>query len=310
MTELPDPERAWEPPAAARRLDRAEVERRIGAVGEPLELLGGGLSNTSVRVGDRVLRIYRRDPSAAAVEAALLSRPWRSFRVPAVRQRGDDFLLLEYVPHTPVPAGVAQGAAVGRALAEIHAVSFAGAGFLDASLRVAEPFADIVGALRAHLVEQLDAADRALGPAAVAAFDERAGDLRAAAGAPVLVHADFKAANLRWTGAGELLVLDWEFAYAGAALSDVGQLLRWHPPRSFVRSFAAAYRDGGGALPGDWQRLAAVCDLVNLAGLLARSEPGSRRARDVVRRIRATAATGRRRRARPWRRRRRRPGRR
>jgi hypothetical protein len=32
---------------------------------------------------------------------------------------------------------------------------------------------------------------------------------------------------------------------------DIGQLLRWHPPESFVRAFADAYRAGGGVLIDD-----------------------------------------------------------
>lgn len=292
MADLPDPEKAWERPAASRRLERAEVEARIGATRQPLELLGGGLANTNIRVGaDRVLRLYRRDPAAAALEAALLSRPWRGFRVPAVLERGDDFLVLEYVPHTGVQAGPAQGAAVGRALAEIHGLSFSTGGLLDASLRVAEPFADLVDALRAHLVAQMEAAAAQLGelePAVLEAFDRRGDSLRSCLGQPVLVHGDFKPSNLRWSAAGKLLVLDWEFAYAGAALSDIGQLLRWQPPRAFVDAFAGGYRGAGGRLPAGWPELAAVCDLVNLAGLLTRAEPGSRRSRDVLARIRDT----------------------
>jgi hypothetical protein len=67
----------------------------------------------------------------------------------------------------------------------------------------------------------------------------------------------------------ELLVLDWEFAYAGSALSDIGQLLRWQPPERFVQAFAEAYSRHGGRLITDWRRWAATFDLVNLAGLAA-----------------------------------------
>ena len=46
-------------------------------------------------------------------------------------------------------------------------------------------------------------------------------------GALVLLHGDFKVSNLHWADSDELLVLDWEFAYSGHALMDVGQLFRW-----------------------------------------------------------------------------------
>ena len=93
--------------------------------------------------------------------------------------------------------------------------------------------------------------------------------LRAAAGAPVLLHGDFKPSNLHWTSRDELLVLDWEFAYAGSNLSDIGQILRWRPPDAFVQGFAESYSANGGHLVADWCRWAATFDLVNLAGLLA-----------------------------------------
>jgi fructosamine-3-kinase len=250
---LPDPEAEWDPPPATRAVDRAEVERRIGPSPAPLEVLAGGRANLNVRVGaDRVLRIHRRDPAAAAKEAALLARPWRTFRVPALLDAGADFLVLAWLEHGPVPATAEAGVAVGRALAEIHATGFDRAGLLDAELRVVAP-------LPPH-------------------------ELADSAGPPVLLHGDFKPANLRWTPAGELVVFDWEFALAGPALFDVGQLLRWSPPAAFVDGFAAGY----GALPAGWRRTAELLDLVNLVELGRRAAPGSRRAADVARRIAAT----------------------
>ncbi len=88
-------------------------------------------------------------------------------------------------------------------------------------------------------------------------------------------------------------MLDWELAYAGAALSDIGQLLRWDPPAPFVDAFALAYRAAGGHLVEEWQRWAAAFDLVNLAGLLANLvEPADRlptaRVRDIARRVEQT----------------------
>ena len=98
--------------------------------------------------------------------------------------------------------------------------------------------------------------------ARVRAFlDELAENDDAAPDTPVLSHTDFKLSNLHVTPAGELVVLDWEFAWAGPRLLDIGQLLRWHPPESFVQAFASAYRDGGGLLVDGWRRFAAIIDL-------------------------------------------------
>jgi phosphotransferase family enzyme len=261
---LPEPEAHWDWPPAARSVEHAEVERRIGRCREPLEVLPGGRSNLNVRIGGRVLRIYREDPSLAAKEAALLARPWQSFLVPEVLARGDDYVLMRFVEHGPVLATAEHGAAVGRALAEIHAVRFERAGYLDGELRVVAPLPGLEG---------------------LGAFGVRVAELQARLGPPVLVHGDFKPANLRWA-AGRLLVLDWEKALAGPGLFDVGQLVRWWPPPAFVDAFAASY----GGLPGDWHRWADALDLVNLVGKRARATPGTRRARDLERRIVATLA--------------------
>jgi aminoglycoside phosphotransferase (APT) family kinase protein len=114
-------------------------------------------------------------------------------------------------------------------------------------------------------------------------IDERRDEYHRDAEGPVLLHGDFKVSNLFWVPAANApLVLDWEFAYSGPALMDVGQLFRWEPSEIFARAFAASYRGHGGTLPdGDWRRAAASFDLVNLCGLLERAEPGSRRAIDV-----------------------------
>ncbi|WP_437751621.1 phosphotransferase family protein [Sorangium sp. So ce1389] len=303
MRPLPNPERAWERAAPAETLARAgidlaraeidlvraEVERRIGPFPGEMEVLSGGLANVNVRVGaGRVVRVYRRDPGAASKEASLLARGWRSFRVPAVLSAGEDFLVLEHVAHGPLQDTAACGAAAGRALAEIHGVGFDRAGFLGPDLAVTWPFDDCIGALRAHVDAVLDRLAPALRDALsepVGAFlDASAGALRGLASAPVLLHGDFKASNLHWLASGELLVLDWEFAYAGPSLMDVGQILRWSPGPEFVAAFADAYRERA-PLPEGFERWAAAFDLFNLVGLLDGVEPGSRRAVDVCGRI-------------------------
>lgn len=296
MRLVPNPERAWARPAhleapagAAIDLTRAEIARRIGPFSGAVEVLSGGLANLNVRLGsDRVLRVYRRDPGAASKEASLLARGWRSFRVPAVLAAGEDFLLLEHVPHGSLQDTAACGAAIGRALAEIHGLGFNNAGFLGPDLAVVEPFADCVGALRGYVASVLDRLAPVLRgelSGRVSAFlYANAGALRELASVPVLLHGDFKASNLHWLASSELLVLDWEFAYAGPSLMDVGQILRWGPGPEFVAAFAGAYRMHA-PLPEEFERWAEVFDLFNLIGLLDGVEPNSRRAIDVRDRI-------------------------
>jgi aminoglycoside phosphotransferase (APT) family kinase protein len=287
---LPDPEARW-------RNDRApptrnEIAARLGEAPAAVEVLSGGRANVNVRVdAGRVLRLYRRDVASLAVEAGLLGRPWGTFRVPRVLGRGADFLLLEYVAHGPLRGDAADGVAVGRALAEVHALCYDRPGFLDADLRVARPFADPFDDLRAHAAAALARAaphcPPGLGERALARLDARAADVRAAAAAATLLHGDFKPSNLRRAADGRLLIFDWEFAYAGPPLLDVGQLLRWGPSPAFVEAFAATYWAGRDR-PAGWAGLAATLDLFNLSGLLAGAGDDARRARDVVARMAAT----------------------
>jgi hypothetical protein len=289
--QLPNPERAWA--SAAATVSREEIERRIGPTTEPIEVLSGGLINLNVRIGvDRVLRI-RTDRSALGKEATLSSRPWRSFRTAAVLSIGDDFLLLEYVAHLPLESSAEHGAAVGRALAEIHSTTYAAAGFLadDLALSFSFPGEGVrLGAfVRGYGRTQLSEVASLLGAelsARVAAFldSDPLGAAGEAVDVPVLTHCDFKASNLGWTTSGSLLVLDWEYAWAGTRYMDIGHLMRcWHPPEPFVRAFADAYVAGGGILVDDWRRIAETVDLCGLLGLYR--HPAARATADVPRRI-------------------------
>lgn len=295
---LRNPEREWMR-ASRRSVDRAEVERRIGSTTETLELLSGGLNNVNVRVGrERVIRIYQgleadtlfRDAAVVGKEATLASRNWRSFRTPRVLVRGADFLVFEYVEH--VPLSEAHGAAVGRALAEIHANTFAATGLLGADLELRRPddwgppehdefTARDYG--RSQLTEVGPALDRTLAERIAAFLDSDPSAARNAVDVPVLTHSDFKASNVHWTARGVPLVLDWEYAWAGSRYVDIGQLLRWKPSDAFVREFSTAYVEAGGVLVDDWRRLAETIDLCSLIGLCR--SPEARMTDDLTRRI-------------------------
>lgn len=294
MALLRNPERAWSAAVTPATIDRAEVERRIGPTTGPLEVLAGGFASVNVRVGsDRVLRI-KGDPVTVAKERTLLTRGWRSLRTPAVLAAGDDFLVLEQLPLAPLVDTPAAGAAVGRALAEIHAIRYPEMGLLAGDLSIAAPIPDdegIGGYVRAMLREAEPFVDPALPPrirAHLVAVEDAA---RAAMDGPVLVHCDFKVGNLHLLPSGELVVLDWEFAWAGPRLFDVGQLLRWQPPEPFVRAFADAYVAAGGVLADGWRRIAAAIDVGNMLAVFAHN-PVMRTSDEIPRRIVATLDAG------------------
>jgi fructokinase len=96
------------------------------------------------------------------------------------------------------------------------------------------------------------------------------------ASARQLVHSDFNGKNLlvldrgdRWSISA---VLDWEFAFSGSPLVDVGNMLRFRAayPPSFVSGFIAGFREAGGDLPSDWQEVSEALDLYALADFLTR----------------------------------------
>ena len=112
--------------------------------------------------------------------------------------------------------------------------------------------------------------------------------MRAATRTPVLVHADFKPANVKWLpGEQDVVVFDWEFAWSGAGLMDVGQMMRWGVPDPFAEAFARGY----GSLPEDGLHVAELLDLFNMVGFVADGAQRPRRTRDALARIEKTLAS-------------------
>jgi aminoglycoside phosphotransferase (APT) family kinase protein len=291
-------------PATAAWLRRALPGRRI-TTAEPLS---GGYGNQNIRVttdrGSYVLRRYLRDDSArtCAVEAALATR-LADTAVPVAgviaadpegTVAGQPLLLARHVDGVMVSEAIARdpasapglGAAAGRALAAIGAVTFPRAGvFTGPGL---DPSPD---GMPASLPQFVDTCLRA-GHAAGALSPEEVGRLRALAAAadPLarsvasarqLVHSDYNGKNLlAVAGNGEWAVsavLDWEFAFSGSPLTDIGNMLRFpgEQPPGYAGAFIAGYRDAGGRLPEHWREISEALDLYALADFLTRP-PGHR----------------------------------
>jgi aminoglycoside phosphotransferase (APT) family kinase protein len=291
-------------PAAAAWVSSALPSHRITAA----ETLGGGYRNQNIRVvtdhGSYVLRRYSRSGAGAAtaertcaVEAALAAR-LAAAAVPAAEviaadpagaAAGEPLLLARYLPGIMVSQAIAAdvgsagelGAAAGRALAAIGAVTFPGGGEFTGPDLV--PSADD---WPGSLPEFADSCLRAA-PAASALSPDETGRLRvlAAAADPLvravadarqLVHSDYNGKNLLAVAHGGQwsisAVLDWEFAFSGSPLTDIGNMLRFrdaHPP-GFADGFAAGYRDAGGRLPPRWREISEALDLYALFDFLTR----------------------------------------
>jgi aminoglycoside phosphotransferase (APT) family kinase protein len=91
-----------------------------------------------------------------------------------------------------------------------------------------------------------------------------------------LAHGDLGGRNIIVAPTGDgawrvAALLDWEHAFAGAMLWDVGSLFRYARRYSstFRDRFALAYRRAGGALPDDWHRLARLLDATRVVRIVS-----------------------------------------
>jgi len=285
-----NPELDWHAEKVSDTVDMDAVIQRIGRVREQITPLSGGLANENLRIGQhKVLRIYKRDESALSRESELLSRTWQQFRVPQVLEQGDDFLVLEHINLNPLQNSKRIGEAVGMALAEIHQTEFDSCGLFGEGIAVAEPWPDFLDEIQRFIRRCHDQSSThaALLSEAVDFVSSRSRQQNEACQTAVLLHGDFKASNLHLADDGGLVVLDWEFTYAGPAVMDIGQLFRWGQQEPFSAGFADGYEAGGGRLAVGWKQQITWFDLANLVGLLAKSEPGSQREADCAQRIRS-----------------------
>jgi aminoglycoside phosphotransferase (APT) family kinase protein len=280
--------------------------------------LSGGHSGETFLVttgGEQaVLRLYARRPARAAVDQALLERVRGLLPVPRVLEAvtvaggpgRPPFLLLEALPGDRLdlvlpaadpPLRRRLGEAVAGVLVLLATERMPRPGlFVDASLDPV-PFPPDAGDQRDFLAARLGTpwfagltgAERD-GLRAVA---RRASAITATPARIALVHADFNPKNLLVDPAtgGVTGVLDWEFAYAGAPLGDLGNLLRFETDPVFAAAAAATYTDRAPDVPPDWLEVARALDLYALLDLAGRdaTNPVVDAAREL---LRATAATG------------------
>ncbi|HST66936.1 MAG TPA: phosphotransferase [Mycobacteriales bacterium] len=290
---------------------------------EVVPLSGGYSGETFLVTGageQAVLRLYARHPDRAAIDQALLERLRGLLPVPRVLEAmtvpagagRPPFLLLEALPgdrldvvlpaaDEPLRRRLAEAVTGVLVLLATERMPRAGL-FADPSLEPV-PFpvgsGDQVGFLEAHLGRPFFAGltdDERAGLRTVA---RRAAALSGRTSRISLVHADFNPKNLLVDPAtgGVTGVLDWEFAYAGAPLADVGNLLRFAEDAVFDGAVAAAYAERAPDVPEGWVEVARALDLYALIDLAAREAPANpvvTAAREVVlatARTRTLAAT-------------------
>ena len=263
-----------------------------------------------------VPEVIAADPAgSAAGEPLLLSRYAAGSMVSAVLARPDGVAGSAGQPagdagRVAGDAGRAAadlGRAAGAVLAAIGSVRFGGPGFFTGPDLI--PSAEGMPASLPDFVEDCLRAAGASGERAVGglspaeqdglrALAVRAGPAAARAdGSRQLVHSDYNPKNLlavdrggQWSIAA---VLDWEFAYSGSPLADIGNMLRPRPgiPAEFAAGFSTGYREAGGELPDGWREISEALDLYALADFLTRP-PEHRYFRRAVALIRERLARG------------------
>ena len=276
-----------------------------------LQVLSGGLINTNIRVDFEanfepvVIRLYRNGPEVCRKELAIHELLSRTIRVPRVLHAESEgiedspaFLINEYVngltfrelKRTKDLKAIQQASySVGATLAAIGRFKFEKPGRLEveehaAALTVGEKFIegpDQIARLTDTFLGSPNCERRA-GPKLMQrlhdyawSWSSRIPDLEEA---PCLVHNDFGNRNIlvrqengKWVVAA---VLDWEFAFSGSPLLDVGHFLRYEQRSVPLREphFSQGFLEHGGQLPDNWREIARVIDLSGLVECLTHAE--------------------------------------
>jgi aminoglycoside phosphotransferase (APT) family kinase protein len=297
-------EEGWERPPRV-ELALGDVNRLIqpafpGRRVSQLAVIPTGLANTNIRFslegGDRtyVLRLYTRDADAARRELELISylaAPTGSGipLAPLVYACIDigaehrysiwqfvEGQLLQDLFKTLSAAELASIASeCGKVLASIAKHRFEKCGELGPGLEIAHEYGRpselVPNAVHRALFE--GRAGQRLGAPLRddlwRAVERTAPLLRAIDDRYALVHADYKRSNILMQRAGASwkvgAVLDWEFAFAGPPLIDIGLFLRAGRalPQGFREAFTSSYAAAGGELPADWLPLSRLVDVLS-----------------------------------------------
>jgi aminoglycoside phosphotransferase (APT) family kinase protein len=271
------------------------------------ELLSGGRINTNLKItfsGDEptvVLRLHRKGSATCAKETQVIELIKSTVPVPEifyVDSEGVDgsgpFSIIEFVEglafqqlkRTGNLEAIHQAASsVGATLAAIGRYSFSKPGSLVVTnknqLEIGDPFTRTTDPILEILdiILKSDLAQRRLGVELTQRLREFmwawAPSMPNITNVSQLVHSDFGNRNIlvkevdgKWQVAA---VLDWEFAFSGSSLLDVGNFLRYDSTREPLREpyFSRSFLEHGGELPENWRQVVRVIDLTALVECLS-----------------------------------------
>ena len=290
---LPNPERRWKRLASVPTVDDAFLDHYLAPWPELRRRdwipINEGLRSLNLQSDELVLRVALADDHDLGKESAVLQYVPSAVRVPQLLDESDQALLLEYVPVEDLPASEEVGYHVGQAAKAIHGHHFPHFGFFEKDFHIDQPAVSFVPLMTDWLEQQLPKAslhDRPLLDQVWNHWQEHAPRLASLNSTPTLVHSDFKPSNVKWSAKEKsVVVFDWEFAWAGPPMFDLGQFFRWNLPSSFRRGFERGY---GNDLTDHWQLDVELFDLLNLANFVIRGADDLIRYREVTDRMKQT----------------------
>jgi aminoglycoside phosphotransferase (APT) family kinase protein len=270
-------------------------------------VLGGGFSNTNIVLefadGEHCVLRLSTQHERLNMEADLLSYiprdvpevpvPQLLWRSPQPLPGGVGAFAMTYVDGEPL-ASVEDGLSradcrhiceqLALIAAQIHKVRFAQCGLLGPGPKITEPFASYVAGTVSFFESCLDNLhlQRRVGVGRLEQLRHcltHRSDLHQPSWTHQLCHSDFNQKNLLIqrspTGRYRLAaVLDWEFAFSGSSVIDLGNLLRFEHESPAVEEawFADAYRAAGGHLDKAWREQSLFADLLAQCSFLISTE--------------------------------------
>ena len=287
------------------------------------EPLSGGYANDLWRVhlsGSEpvsvVVRAWRRNPAGAAIELAVMERAARMVPVPEVLAQdltGErPAVVLTDMPGLPGDVALERhpdqaeqiGRALGEAFGRLSGIRFDSGGFFaDPSLTVAGFGGSAAEQLLAFAQPRVgsDTVRDVLGAEGQAKWwaliEAAAPALTGLEAERSLVHADANPKNVLVergeTGWTVTALLDWEFAFSGPSLMDLGNLLRFESRDGtpFAAGVLAGWRGGGGPTPPGFVEMARTLEVYSLEAFV--NAPQSALHGPVVDLVRRQLAEGR-----------------
>ena len=183
----------------------------------------------------------------------------------------------------------------GRSLARIHQVKFEHGGFFNHDLAIPEPVANMSDHFWAYMMQclQQTRVQERMGPLASELsrlLSDNEGELDPQPN--VLVHSDFNTKNIMLTHTNNQwrlhAIMDWEFAYAGIGLCDLGNFLRFEEDISpHLRAcFIEGYQQNH-PLPmiEHWRMRSMWYDMTSLLSMLDRPSLGAKTQQTAIDKI-------------------------